>query len=78
MKFTADWSKKSIDFLDVTASFAKVTIETDLYVKPTNSHQYLLPLLSISFYCKKGIPYSQALRHNRICSKSFYIKNAIS
>ena len=69
IKFTADWSKISINFLDVTVSIAGV-IETDLYVKPTDSHQYLLSSSCHPFYCKKGIPYSQALRLNRICSKN--------
>ena len=69
IKFTADWSKISINFLDVTVSIAGV-IETDLYVKPTDSHQYLLSSSCHPFYCKKGIPYSQALRLNRFCSKN--------
>ena len=42
IKLTADWSKTSINFLDVTVSVAEGVIETDLYVKPTDSHQYLL------------------------------------
>ena len=41
--------------------------ETDLYVKPTDSHQYLQSSLCHPFHCKKGIPYSQALRLNSIC-----------
>ena len=32
--FKANWSKKSMNFLDVTVSFAEGVIETDLYVKP--------------------------------------------
>ena len=68
--FKANWSKKSMNFLDVTVSFAEGVIETDLYVKPTDSHQYLLSSSCHPFYCKKGIPYSQALRLNRICSNN--------
>ena len=46
---------------------------TDLFVKHTDTHQFLDPSSSHLFHCKKGIPYSQALRLNRICSdnKSF-------
>ena len=66
--FTVDWPKASIIFLDVTVSIAEGIIETDLYVKPTDSYQYLLPSSYHHFYCKKGIPYSQALRLNGICS----------
>ena len=70
IKFTAEWSKTSINFLDVTVSIAEGIIETDLYVKPTDSHQYLLSTSCHPFYCKKGTPYSQALRLNRICSNN--------
>ena len=70
IKFMADWSKTSINFLDVTVSITEGVIETDLYVKHTDSHQYLLSSSCHPFYCKKGIPYSQALRLNRICSNN--------
>ena len=70
VKFTADWSKTSINFLDVTVSIAEGVIETDLYVKPIDSLQYLLSSSCHPFYCKKGIPYNQTLRLNRICSNN--------
>ena len=73
IKLTAHWSKTSIHFLDVTVSIAEGVIETDLYVKPTDSHRYRLSSSCHPFNCKKGIPYSQALRLNRICSnKNIY------
>ena len=58
IKFTADWSKTSTNFLNVAVSITKGIIETDLYVKPTDSYQYLLSSSCHSFNCKKGIPYS--------------------
>ena len=70
IKFTAEWSKTSINFLDVTVSLIEGVIETDLFVKPTDSHQYLQSSSCHPFRCKKGIPYSQALRLNRICSET--------
>ena len=70
IKFTAEWSKTSINFLDVTVSLVEGVIETDLYVKPTDSHQYLQSSSCHPFHCKKGIPYSQALRLNCICSET--------
>ena len=71
IKFTIDWSKRSIHFLDVTISTAEGVIEIDLYVRSTNRHQDLLPSSYHPFYCKKGIPYSmQALRLNRISSNN--------
>ena len=45
-------------------------METDLYVKPTDSHQHLKSSSCHPFHYKKGIPYSQALRLNRICSET--------
>ena len=71
IKFTAEWSKTSINFLDVTVSFVEGVAETDLHVKPTDSHQCLQSSSCHTFHCIKGIPYSQALRLiNRICSET--------
>ena len=53
IKFTAEWSQKSINFLDVTVSLIDGQIETDLYVKPTDSHQYLHSSLCHPYHCKK-------------------------
>ena len=71
-KFTAEWSKTSIIVLDITVSLIEGVIETDtdLYVKPKDSHQYLQSSSCHSFHCKKSIPYSQVLRLNRICSET--------
>ena len=41
---------------------------TDLFVKSTDTHQFLDPSSSHPYHCKKGIPYSQAPRLNRTCS----------
>ena len=68
LKYTAEWSQTSINFLDVTVSLIGGKITTDLYVKATDSHQYLHSSSCHPYHCKKGIPYSQALRLNRICS----------
>ena len=40
-------------------------ITTDLYVNPTDSYQYVYTSLCHPYHCKKGIPYSQALRRNK-------------
>ena len=68
IKFTAGWSETSTIFVDVTVSLTKGIIETELYVKPTDSHQYSQSSSSHPSHCKKGIPFSQALRLNCICS----------
>ena len=44
-------------------------IITDLYVNPTDTHQYLHATSCHVFHCKRSIPFSQALRLNRICSQ---------
>ena len=53
-----------------SVSITKGVVETDLHVKPTDSHQGLLLSFCHPFYCKKGIRYSQALKLKRICSKN--------
>ena len=68
MKFTAEYSKEEVDFLDVNIKLIDGELKTDLFVKPTDTHQFLDPTSCHPYHCKKGIPYSQALRLNRICS----------
>ena len=47
-------------------------IITDLYVKPTDTHQYLNSSSCHPYHCKKSIPYSQGLHLNRICSNNAF------
>ena len=72
IKFTADWSYSSVNFLDVKVIMKDGEIITDLYVKPTDTHQYLDSSSCHPYHCKKSIPYSQALRLNRICSNNAF------
>ena len=44
------------------------TLIKDLYVRSTGTHQYLDSSSFHTCHWKKSIPYSQALRLNRICS----------
>ena len=53
--------------MDVSVSFTDGKITTDLFAKATDSHQYLHSSSCHPHHCKKGIPFSQALRLNRIC-----------
>ena len=68
IKFTYEWSKTSVNFLDVQVGLKNGHFTTDLYVKPTDTHQYLHPASCHPYHCKKAIPFSQALRISRICS----------
>ena len=45
-------------------------LEMEVYVKPTDSQQYLYSSSCHQSACKKSIPYVQAMGLKRICSKS--------
>ena len=68
IKFTADSSRVSVHFLDTTVTIENGSLKTDLFNKPTDKHNYLLPSSCHPPHCTKNIPYSQALRIKRICS----------
>ena len=78
IKFTAEYSEETINFVDVNKDWLKEGVGgrelmTNLFGRPTYTHPFLDPSSSHSYHCKKGVPYSQVLRLNRICSdnKSF-------
>ena len=56
--------------VEVTVSLVNGKINADLYVKPADTHQYLHSFSYHPFHYQKGIPYSQTLLFNRICSDS--------
>ena len=68
IKFTAEYSKEEVNFLSVNIKLIDGERNTDFFVKPTNTHQFLDPTSCHPYHCNKGIPYSQALRLNSICS----------
>ena len=68
IKFSAEYSKEEVNFLDLNIKIIDGELNTDLFVKPTNAHQFLDPTSSHAYRCKKRITYSQALRLNSICS----------
>ena len=78
MKFTYETSSDTVNFLDLNVSLRNGTIHTDLYIKPTDSHHYLHYQYSHPLYTKTSIPYSQALRVNRICSSEKDFKTHVS
>ena len=68
-QFTCNYSKEFVQFFDVSVSVDNSgNITTDLYVKPTDTHQYLLATSCHHNHTKRSIPYRQALRILRICS----------
>ena len=68
IKFTHEISLTKVAFLDVTVKLNKGKVETDLYCKPTDSHNYLLYSSAHPQKCKDSIPYSQYVRIRRLCS----------
>ena len=75
IKFTAEYSKETIHFLDVQVIKKDDRIVTDLYTKPTDTHQLLHHSSCHPSHTKRGIPYGQALRLRRICSEEgFFAK----
>ena len=68
IKFTAEYSKEEVNLVDLNIKLIDRELKTDLFVKHTDTHQFLDPTFSHPYHCKKRIPYSQALRLNRICS----------
>ena len=66
--FTQEISSVSVNFLDTCISLDKGKLKSDLYSKPTDSHNYLRYDSAHPQRCKDSIPYSQFLRIRRICS----------
>ena len=68
-QFTCNYSTECVQFLDVSVSLDNSgNITTDLYVKPTDTQQYLMATSCHPNHTKRSIPYRQALRILRICS----------
>ena len=72
IKFTAEYSRAKMNFLNVPVMRKGNQLVTDLYVKPTDTHQYLHASSCHVSHCKKSIPFSQALHLNRICSANAF------
>ena len=69
IKFTMEFSKREISFLDTRVINKDNRLYTDLYTKPTDTHDYLMYSSAHPRRCKDSIPYSQFLRIRRICKR---------
>eukprot|EP00061_Rhincodon_typus_P007009 g28252.t1 len=69
LKFTWTISDTTLSFLDLSVSLSGDHFETDIYLKPTDSHRYLDYTSSHPPSCKNANPYSQFLRLRRVCSQ---------
>ena len=62
IKFTMEFSKEQINFLDVNISQKEGALQTDLYYKSTDTHQFLHFRSCHRYIYKKSIPYGQTVR----------------
>ena len=74
IKFTRESSKESISFLDLKVRLSDEQLETDLYIKPTDRHQYLHHSSSHPEHTKQSIDFSQGIRVSRTWSYEKYFK----
>jgi hypothetical protein len=63
-------NQETIPFLDTSCKIVDGRIILDLYKKPTDRNMYLLPSSCHPPHQHKNIPFSLALRINRVCSLS--------
>ena len=68
IKFTADYSPNSVNFLDVTVNKSPRASRLMSIVNLLTLIKYLLSDSCHPKHCKEAIAYSQALRIRRICS----------
>ena len=69
LSFTHETSKNSIPFLGLKVKLMDGKLETDLYRKPTDRHQYLHYLSFHPEHTKHSVVYfTQTLHVNRLCS----------
>ena len=59
---------KKVKFLDIKVSLRNGKIFTDLYIKPTDRHQYLNYLSAHTCNTKRSVVFSQTLGFSRLCS----------
>ena len=76
IKFTFESNKESINFLDVNINLSNGHLMTNMYVKPTDRHQYLDYSSSHPNRITRFIVYSQSLGARRLCShESDFLKH---
>ena len=77
IRFEANVSSKSVNFLDVNVKIENGKISTDLYSKSTDAHAYLHHSSYHPWHVIRSLPKSQFIRIRRICSNiNDYTKNA--
>ena len=67
VKLTHESSKENISFLELNVKLSEEQLETDLYIKPTDWHQYSHYTSSHPERTKRSIVFRQGLRVSRTC-----------
>ena len=62
IKFICEYSRGKVNYLDIQVIAREGKLITDLYVKQTDSHQYLDQSSCYLYHCTKLISCSQALK----------------
>ena len=75
IKFTNEFSEASINLLHLNVKLSNSKLQTSLYVKPTDCHQYLHFQSCHPKHTKRSIVYSQTLTVSRECSQEEDYKN---
>ena len=78
LKFTYETSSCTVTYLVSNVSLRNGAIHRDLYIKPTDGHQYLQGQSSHPLHIKTSIPYSQALSVGKNCSSEKDFKTLVS
>jgi hypothetical protein len=68
IKFTSEHSTGNVTFLDTRVFLQNQCLVTDLFTKPTDTHQYLHRNSCHPRQCKLSIPFSLTTRLKRICT----------
>nr|XP_039273918.1 uncharacterized protein LOC120347871 [Styela clava] len=77
IKFTFDYSTENIAFLDIKVHIIDNKLETEIFTKETDSHQYLLPSSCHPKHVTANIPKGLFIRKRRTCStEEFFTKHA--
>jgi hypothetical protein len=77
LKFTTEFSDNILPFLDVLVKIEKYNISTDIYAKPTDSHNYLDFFSSHAKHTKLNIPFNLASRLITIVSDNDILENRL-
>lgn len=78
LKFTVEYSNKELPFLDTLVYIDNEgKVQTTVYHKPSNTHQYLHFHSCHPPSLKRSLPYSQALRIKRIVSEPHKLEEAL-